>query len=118
GAFLSSLAGWRVIADLVLVAFGGGLFTVPLYALLQSRSAEHERSAAIAGNNILNAAMMVAGAGIAALGLAAGITTLQLLVILGLANIVVAAICLKLVPDEVIKALGARLMKLLFGARV
>ncbi|HEV7286091.1 MAG TPA: MFS transporter, partial [Kaistia sp.] len=118
GAFITSAAGIRVLVDLVGVAFGGGLFTVPLYALLQSRAEEHERSAAIAGNNIMNSAVMVAGTVIAAALLAAGVTTLQLLFWLGLANIIAAIVCLKFVPDELVKAIGHRLMQLLFRARV
>ncbi|MCX5493526.1 acyl-[ACP]--phospholipid O-acyltransferase [Kaistia dalseonensis] len=118
GAFVTSAAGIHVLIDLVGVAFGGGLFTVPLYAMLQSRSEEHERSAAIAGNNIMNAALMVAGTVAAAVLLAAGVTTLQLLFWLGLANIIAAGVCLKFVPDEVVKALGQRLLQLLFRARV
>jgi len=118
GAFITSWAGIRVLVDLVGVAFGGGLFTVPLYALLQSRADERERSAAIAGNNIMNSALMVIGTGLAAGLLAAGVTTLQLLFWLGLANVVAAVICLKFVPDELIKAIGHRLMQILFRARV
>jgi acyl-[acyl-carrier-protein]-phospholipid O-acyltransferase/long-chain-fatty-acid--[acyl-carrier-protein] ligase len=117
-AFITSWAGIRVLVDLVGVAFGGGLFTVPLYALLQSRADEHERSSAIAGNNIMNSALMVIGTGLAAGLLAIGVTTLQLLFWLGLANILAAIVCLKFVPDELVKAIGHRLMQLLFRARV
>jgi acyl-[acyl-carrier-protein]-phospholipid O-acyltransferase/long-chain-fatty-acid--[acyl-carrier-protein] ligase len=116
--FATSAAGLRVLFDLVGIAFGGGLFTVPLYALLQSRAAENERSAAIAGNNIMNAALMVGGTVVSAALLAAGVTTLQLLFWLGIANIGAAIICLRLIPDEVIKAFGHRLLQLFFGARV
>ena len=118
GAFITTWPGIRVLVDLVGIAFGGGLFTVPLYALLQSRADERERSAAIAGNNIMNSALMVIGTGLAAGLLAAGVTTLQLLFWLGLANVVAAVICLKFVPDELIKAIGHRLMQILFRARV
>ncbi len=116
--FATSAAGLHVLLDLVGIAFGGGLFTVPLYALLQSRAAENERSAAIAGNNIMNAALMVGGTVVSAGLLAAGGTTLQLLFWLGIANIGAAIICLRLIPDEVIKAFGHRLLQLFFGARV
>src|SRR4029453_18661112 len=37
-AFVQTAGGWRVLADLVVLAAAGGLFTVPLYALLQHRS--------------------------------------------------------------------------------
>lgn len=117
-AFLAAPGGIRVVIDLIGVAFGGGLFTVPLYAMLQSRAEPQERSAAIAGNNILNAGLMVAGTVVAAVALAAGLTTLQLLLIIGIANVGAAAVCLRFVPDEVIKSIGALAMKLFFRAKV
>ncbi|MBN9018861.1 MAG: acyl-[ACP]--phospholipid O-acyltransferase [Rhizobiales bacterium] len=116
--FLGSVSGWRVVIDLVGVAFGGGIFTVPLYAMLQSRAEPQERSSAIAGNNIMNAGTMVAGTVLAAALLAAGVTTLQLLVVIGIANIGAAFVCLKFVPDEAIKSLGGVVLRLLFRARV
>lgn len=117
-ALLGSAAGIRVVFDLVGVAFGGGIFTVPLYALLQSRAEPQERSSAIAGNNIMNAGTMVAGTVLAAGLLAAGVTTLQLLVVIGIANVGAAFVCLKFVPGEAIKSLGGVILKLLFRARV
>ena len=51
--------GVRVLLDLVGIAAAGGLLTVPLYAILQARSDEESRSAAIAGNNVLNAIVMM-----------------------------------------------------------
>lgn len=69
-AVLSHLAGWRLLADLFLLAFCGGVFSVPLYAIVQERAAPNERARMIAANNVLNAAFMVAGSAVAA-GLAA-----------------------------------------------
>ncbi|MCX5515208.1 acyl-[ACP]--phospholipid O-acyltransferase [Kaistia algarum] len=117
-AFIGSWAGIRVIVDLVGVAFGGGIFTVPLYAMLQSRAEPQERSSAIAGNNIFNAGLMVVGTLGAAVLLGFGVTTLQLLFAIGLANIAAAAVCLKFVPDEAIKSLGSAILRLFFRARV
>ena len=57
--FLSDLAGWRAIFDIFAVSACGGLYTVPLYAILQSRTHDGERSRIVAGNNILNALFMV-----------------------------------------------------------
>jgi acyl-[acyl-carrier-protein]-phospholipid O-acyltransferase/long-chain-fatty-acid--[acyl-carrier-protein] ligase len=68
---LASLAGWRMLGDLFALALCGGLFSVPLYALVQARAAPDERARMIAANNVLNAGFMVAGSAVAA-GLAAG----------------------------------------------
>lgn len=50
---------WRIVADVTLLGVFGGLYSVPLYALVQERSAPEARSRIIAANNILNALFMV-----------------------------------------------------------
>jgi acyl-[acyl-carrier-protein]-phospholipid O-acyltransferase/long-chain-fatty-acid--[acyl-carrier-protein] ligase len=74
-AVLASLAGWRLLGDLFGLAFCGGVFSVPLYAIVQARAAPAERARMIAANNVMNAGFMVVGsvvaAGLAAWGLGA-----------------------------------------------
>jgi MFS family permease len=59
-----------VLFDLFALGLFGGFFIVPLYALIQLRSAPEQRARIIAANNILNALFMVVGA-LAAAGLLA-----------------------------------------------
>ena len=54
-AFLAQAGGWRVAVDLLMLGVFGGLYIVPLYALIQTRCEPSHRSRVIAGNNILNA---------------------------------------------------------------
>lgn len=58
----SSTTFWHILIDLTLIALFGGLFSVPLYAIMQSQSDPAFRSRIIAANNILNALFMVLGA--------------------------------------------------------
>ena len=74
GAFLAAPGHWRVVADLMLIGLFGGFYIVPLYALIQQRSAVSHRSRIIAANNILNALFMVASAGVAIGLLHAGVS--------------------------------------------
>lgn len=60
-AFALAPQGFWVLAALFLLSFFGGLYTVPLYTLLQVESAPRVRSRVIAANNILNALFMVIG---------------------------------------------------------
>jgi MFS family permease len=53
---------WRVLIDIALIGFFGGLYIVPLYALIQTRSEKSHQSRVIAANNIMNALFMVASA--------------------------------------------------------
>src|SRR5579863_9018753 len=57
--FLGILANWRIVGDLFMIALCGGLFTVPLYALIQARAEESYRSRVVAANNIVNALFIV-----------------------------------------------------------
>ena len=57
--FIKNPENLRVILDLTLIAFSGGLFFVPLMTYLQKISPAKELSRIIAGGNILDAAFMV-----------------------------------------------------------
>ncbi len=54
--------GWRVLADFTGLGLSGGLYIVPLYALIQRHAAHSHRGRVIAANNILNAMFMVLSA--------------------------------------------------------
>lgn len=60
--FLARLAGWRVLIDLILIGLFGGIYIVPLFALLQHRAEPRHRARVIAAANILNALFMVGSA--------------------------------------------------------
>lgn len=97
--FLSHLASWRVLLDLMMLGVFGGIFIVPLYAVVQHRSEPTHRSRIIAGNNILNALFMVVSAG-AAIGLfALGLSIGELLLVVALMNLVVMAGLMFFVPE-------------------
>ena len=61
-AFASDPSNWRLLADIGLIGFFGGIYIVPLYALIQSRAEKSHQSRVIAANNILNALFMVTSA--------------------------------------------------------
>ncbi|MCL2829748.1 MAG: MFS transporter [Betaproteobacteria bacterium] len=63
---------WRVLFDLLMLGGFGGLYCVPLYALVQQRSQAEYRARTIAANNILNALFMVLSAAGAAVFLGKG----------------------------------------------
>jgi hypothetical protein len=88
--FLRAPGSWRILADLVGVAMAGGLFTVPLYAILQHESEPAHRARVIAANNIINALAMALAAVGAAVFLARGRTMGELFALCGLLTIPVA----------------------------
>jgi 1-acyl-sn-glycerol-3-phosphate acyltransferase len=106
GTFLGMPAHWRVTVDLVLIGVFGGFFIVPLYALIQERSAPSHRSRIIAANNILNALFIVASAGIAIGLLKAGLSIVDVLLVTGLMNAAVAVYIFRLVPEFLMRFLA------------
>jgi hypothetical protein len=48
-----------VLIDLLLLSVSGGIYSVPLYALIQCRSKPTHRARMIAANNILNSLFMI-----------------------------------------------------------
>lgn len=59
--FLSQKFALLVLASLVLIAIGGGMFVVPLYAFLTTKVEPSAASRAVAANNIVNSGAMVIG---------------------------------------------------------
>ena len=102
-AFLANTAHWRVLADLALLSLFAGLYSVPMYALIQMRSQPTHRARIIAANNILNALFMIASAVIAGALLQAGFTIPQMFLFVGLANAVVAFYIFMLVPEYLLR---------------
>ena len=102
-AFMGQAANWRVLADLFLIAVCGGLYTVPLYAILQHDSEEAERARTIAGNNILNALFMVVGAVAATLMLGAEMSVPQVFLVLAIVNAAAAVYIVRLLPEAAVK---------------
>ncbi|KPF68251.1 glycerol acyltransferase [beta proteobacterium AAP99] len=104
GAFLANSAHWRVIIDLFLLSMFAGFYSVPLYALIQTRGEATHRSRIIAANNILNALFMVVSAGMGAVLLGKmGFTIPQLFLVTGLLNALVAAYIFLLVPEFLLR---------------
>jgi hypothetical protein len=108
---------WRVLADLALIGLFGGLYVVPLYALVQSRSEPSHRSRIIAGNNILNAAFMVVAAAAAIALLAAGLTIPQFILVVALMNAAVAAYIYALVPEFLMRFMAWLLIHSVYRLR-
>jgi 1-acyl-sn-glycerol-3-phosphate acyltransferase len=98
-AFLADHSHWRVMADLFLLAMFAGFYSVPLYALIQSRCEPSHRARIIAANNILNALFMVVASVMAAGLLDAGLSLPQLYLVVGLMNAAVAVYIYTLVPE-------------------
>jgi acyl-[acyl-carrier-protein]-phospholipid O-acyltransferase/long-chain-fatty-acid--[acyl-carrier-protein] ligase len=117
-AVLASLAGWRMLVDLLLLSVCGGLYSVPLYAIVQEMSEPSHRARTIAANNIVNAVMMVLGAGFVAAFSAAGVSAPRVLQVAAVANFLVALWIVRLLPQTVFRSLFQWYFRLFHAARV
>lgn len=101
--FVAMPGHWRVMADLALLSLFAGLYSVPMYALIQLRAQPTHRARIIAANNILNALFMIASSVIAGLLIKAGLSIPQIFLLVGLANAVVAFYIFMLVPEYLLR---------------
>jgi len=116
--FVTQPAHWRVMADLGLLSLFAGVYSVPMYALIQLRCPPTHRARIIAANNILNALfMIVSAAGVGAL-LGAGFTIPQVFLVVGLLNAVVAGYIFLLVPEYLLRFVAFLLTRVVYRFRV
>lgn len=103
--FLQQQGSLRVVMDIVLIGVFGGFYIVPLFALVQQRSDPVHLSRVIAGNNIINALLMVLSAITAIVLLGAGVTIAQLFLVVAMLNLIVALYIYTLVPEFLMRFL-------------
>ncbi|MCG3724641.1 MFS transporter [Vibrio cincinnatiensis] len=104
--FISHSELWPLFASLLLLGISGGIFIVPLYALMQQRAKTTERAQVIAALNIYNALFMVGSAllGIICLTLLS-LSIPQLFILLAVLNFLVATYLFLQVPIFVVRLL-------------
>ncbi|MGD9618007.1 MAG: acyl-[ACP]--phospholipid O-acyltransferase [Alphaproteobacteria bacterium] len=113
-AFLSRFTGLRIFVDLTLIAVCGGIFVVPLYAIVQRRSDERARARTIAAMNIVNALFMAAAAAVTAVLLIAGFAIPDLWLTLAILNAGVALWICRLLPQDALRMLARIVLRLAY----
>ena len=104
-AFIAQGSSLRVCFDIVMLGVSGGLYIVPLYALVQQRSDARKRSRIIAANNVINALFMVVASLYGLFALSAGVSIPILFLIMALMNAAVVLFIFTLVPEFVMRLL-------------
>ncbi|MEX1311366.1 MAG: MFS transporter, partial [Candidatus Sulfomarinibacteraceae bacterium] len=108
----------RVLVDLFMIAVSAGFYTVPLMSFIQLRTPADRRSRVIAGNNIINSALMVASSVALVALLAAGRTIQSLFFGLGVLNAVVAVYIYTVIPEFLLRFVAWITANLLYRLRV
>lgn len=119
GTLLSQPGTWRWIIDLLGIGLSGGLYIVPLYALIQTLSGETRRARVIAGMNILNALFMVLASVLAIVMLSVlGLDIPVLFGTVAVLNLIVAGWVFLLVPAFALRFLMWAVSRLIYRVRV
>lgn len=87
--FLLNPHHFPLLLSMLLVAVCGGIYMVPLYALLQTESLQHARSRVIAASNLSDSLMMTVAAIICVILLAFGLSITDLFLVLATLNVIV-----------------------------
>jgi 1-acyl-sn-glycerol-3-phosphate acyltransferase len=115
--FLSQPGSFRILLDLTMLGVFGGLYSVPLYALVQQRAEPTQLSRIIAANNIVNSLFMVAAALVAIVVLGAGFSIPQLFLLLAVLNAVAAVYIYTLLPEVLMRFLAWLLISVVYRIR-
>ncbi len=110
--FLSKMHNWRVLLDFFLFSVLGGLYIVPLYAVMQSFSSANYRSRIIAANNLMNSIFMIMSAALLSLLIYLGCSTPFIILLISLLNFIVASYIYMFLPE--VNILSANLLTRLF----
>ncbi|GLQ52455.1 MFS transporter [Dyella flava] len=117
-AFLHVAGSLRIVLDLTLIGVFAGFYVVPLFAFVQARTLRDRLSRVIAGNNILNALLIVIAS---VFGLALdtlGFGAPQIFLVAALLNVIVAVYIFTLVPEFLMRFITWVLVNTLYRIRV
>ena len=115
--FLARPGGLRVWIDLAMIGAFGGLYSVPLYALIQKRSKREHLSRVIAANNIINSLLMVSAAVVSMVLLNAGMSIPELFLTIAGLNALVALYIFSLLPEFLMRFLAWLIVSVVYRLR-
>ena len=117
--FLAQPGSTRIIIDLLGIGLSTGLFVVPLFALIQSRTPSNQVARVFAALNIQNSAFIVGAAGVGLLTQQVlGWSAPQLLLALAIANALVAIWIFSIVPEFAMRFASWLMVRTLYRLRV
>jgi 1-acyl-sn-glycerol-3-phosphate acyltransferase len=118
-AVLADASHWRMLADFGLIGVFGGFYSVPLFAVMQSRSDPEKRSRIIAANNVVNSVFIVGAAGLSYVGRSVlGLSIAEVFLAAALLNALVAAYIFTLLPEFLLRFLTWLAMSTMYRLRI
>ncbi|HEY8189927.1 MAG TPA: MFS transporter, partial [Micavibrio sp.] len=108
----------RIFVDIAIIAVCGGLFVVPLNAIVQDATPEDHRARVMAGSAVMNALFVAGSSALSAILIGMGVEIRDLFLIFAIANAGVALYICKLLPDYLFKTFLQGLFKLLYRVEI
>ncbi|MDB5793642.1 MAG: transporter, partial [Noviherbaspirillum sp.] len=106
GGFVAQPGSLRILIDCMMIGIFGGIYIVPLFAMIQLRCDPRHVSRTIAGMNIMNALFMVTAALAAMAMLGAGFTIPQIFLATACLNALVALYIFLQMPEFLVRFLA------------
>jgi acyl-[acyl-carrier-protein]-phospholipid O-acyltransferase/long-chain-fatty-acid--[acyl-carrier-protein] ligase len=110
--------GLFLAASLFFVAFGGGMFAIPLKALIQSRAGKNERAQVMAGFNMLSSISIVSASVLMSLGVSAGLDLSHIFLAVALTATAAIVASVVLFPRAALQGLGRMIFKTCFRVEI
>lgn len=98
GEFLTHAGSTRLLLDLFLLSLFSGLYSVPLYAMIQTYAQPSHRARIVAANNIINSLFMIVASIMAVVLTQLGASVSVIIGVTALLNVCVAVYIFRLVP--------------------
>ena len=103
GAFLSSGRSWLIILPMFLIAVSGGLYSIPMYAMMQNLTPETHMARTIASLNIIDSLGMVIAAALMSAMIAAGMSINSVFLSMAFINLLMLPLTLKIARTDAAK---------------
>lgn len=116
--FLSNVWHYPIILNIFLIAVCGGLYVVPLNAIIQHYTQDRDRARVIAGSAIIDSIFIITAMAISAVLLMLGWSVEGLFFTFAIFNLFVAVYVCTLLPDYLAKSLLQGLFKFLYKVEV
>lgn len=107
-AFLSATTGWRIVIDLLMISLAGGLYVVPLKAIIQHRVQPDMRARVIAAGSLLDASFILASSVVAIFMLGAGFDIEHLFLLLAAGSVAMGIYLHRLAPLKALRKIFRR----------
>ena len=102
-AFLSSGRSWLIILSMFLIAASGGLYSIPMYAMMQNLTPDTHMARTVASLNIMDSLGMVIAAALMSAMIAAGMSINGVFLSMAFINLLMLPLSLKIARTDAAK---------------